>query len=57
MQVSLTFFSRSSDFALYLEVFSGSNDLALYLMIMSQYDPNFDRIFDNVGHGDLHFMV
>ena len=47
MKVSMTYISRSNDFALYLEDY-----LVLctsYFGIMNQYDPRFDLKI-NVGH-------
>ena len=66
VQVSLTFFSWSSDFALYLEALSESKWFCLislrvfhvrltFFPKMSQYEPVWPQ--NNVGHSDIHFMV
>ena len=53
VKVTMTYISRSSDFALQLEDF---DIWTPYFGIMSQYDPMFDLKI-NVGHCDLYFMV
>ena len=53
VKVNMTYISRSSDFALYLE---DCDVCTSYFGSMNQYDPTFDLEI-NVGQCDLHFMV
>ena len=54
VKVSMTYISRSSDFALYLgRLFDVCTS---YFGSMNQYDPKFDLKI-NVGHCELYFMV
>ena len=61
VKVSMTYFSRSSDFALYLEDFSRSSESALFLkhFILSDYEAVWPEVWpqNNVGHSNLYFTV
>ena len=54
VKVNMTYISRSSDFALYLE------DYLMYVHhtsgYINQYDPRFDLKI-KIGHCDLYFLV